>query len=309
MSDINDKLEFDQMQLRNKLAEAASKIAKRDEETRFAMATEVVKFLSNKIEQTDLAGLFLGSDTFQLNETAKYELDGDVDAYIHTPGSFAPMTQPRNKEFTIPQEMISAHIMLPLQQLQAGRYGTIADQIDSAQRAIQGQVNKIVLDTVNAAVPSTSTLGNYAAVSGVSLTKAAIEAGINYIEDQTGGAKLIAGRRNKLFDASNFNTTTSTLDIFPESIKEDIIRRGALSVYRGLPMFGYKQYILRDGRGTLDNRSVYVVGQDVGRFATWSSMQFVDDLEVGTLNWHIHAWILIGAAVFFPERIYRMYIG
>ena len=296
---------FDSTELNKALASSVRDIISGNEETRKAVAKQVVQVLSDKIEQSDITTLLFSSENFNINETPSYELDGELSAYIHTPGSFAPMTQPRNREFTLPQEMISCHIMLPLLQLQSGRYGTIADQLANAERALLGQINKIALDTVIAAVPSTTALGNYA--SGA-LTTTTLNAAINYIEDQTGGGRVITGRRNKLSPILDFNTQTTTLDIFPESVKEDIVKRGVFGQYRGLPIAGFKQYKTPDGKATLAEDSILVLGQDIGRIGFWGAMQNVDDVEIGTLNWHIHAWVLVGAGVFFPERIYRLVV-
>lgn len=302
---LND--DFDPVELRKALASAATDIIKGDKEARKAVAAQVVKTLSDELEQADISTLMLTKETLGLNEVPKYELDGELMAYIHIPGSYAPMTHPRKKEFTIPQEMISCHIMLPLLQLQSGRYGSIADQVDKAKRAIQGQVNKMVVDTIIAAVPSTSTLGNYGtAAKAVATFQPALNTGINYIEDQVGGGRVIAGRRNVVSTIGEFNQIATTLDIFPESVKEEYIKRGTIGVYKGLPIAGYKQYTTQIGIKTLDTLNCFVMGNDVGRIAWWQDMQSVDDIEVGTLNWHIHAWILVGAAVFFPERIYRL---
>ena len=303
MSDLIDKdEEFDPVELRKALASSVSDIIHGDQEARRSIATQVVKTLQNRVEQTDLTSLLYTKETYGVNEQPYFELDGELQAYIHTPGSYAPITQPRNKEFTYSSEMISCHIMLPLLQLQSGRYGTIADQISKGQRAIQAQVNKIALDTMIAAVPSTSTLSNYATGA---FSQTALNTAINQIEDQAGGARVIVGRRNILSACMEFNQSTTTLDIFPESVKEDIIKRGTFGVYKGLPLVGYKDYKGQDGRSYGSSKDILVIGQDVGRFGWWQEMQSVDDIEVGTLNWHIHAWVLVGAAVFYPEAVYR----
>lgn len=294
-------------ELKSNLATAAQEIIDGNKEAKTAVAAEVTKMLSDLIEQQNLADLLLTREDFALNEVPKYHLDEELDAYIHAPGSWAPMTHPRKRELTFSGEMISAHIMLPLQELRSGRYGSIDDQLVKARRAILGKINKIVIDTFKAAVPSTSVYGNYISNSGATLDDANLNTAINYVEDQTEGARVIAGRRNKLYAALDFNTSSNgDLGIYDEQTKRSILQTGTFGTYRGLPLVGWKQYKTREGLDTLDNYSVWVVGADVGRAGYWEDLQSVDDVEVGTLNWHIHLWLNFGAAVFFPERIARI---
>lgn len=299
-----ETLAVDTSSLRKALASAAEDICNRKEGVAKAVATEVVKYLSKEIEMSNLADMMLTPDKLELDEVPKYIYDGELNAYIHAPGSYAPITQPRNQEMTVSPELISCHVMLPLHQLRAGRYGSIEDQMRKAKRAILGKQNKIVLDTMVAAVPSTTTLGNYTSVGGA-LTSTALNTSINYIEDQQDGGRAIVGRRSKLYGTNNWGEKAY---LYSDSMKDEIMKRGGMAVYRGLPLLGFKQYNTPEGAKTLAETSVFTLGYDVGKAITWGDFDSEEQIDVGTLNWHIHVFGFFNCIVTHPEKVYRLLV-
>lgn len=293
-----EALVVDTGELKQALASAADDIVNKKEGVAKAVATEVVRYLQKEIEQSNLADVMLTPDRLELDEVPKYIYDGELNAYIHAPGSYAPITQPRNQEMTVSPELISAHIMLPLHQLRSGRYGTIDDQMRKAKRAILGQQNKIVWDTFIAAVPNTTTLNNYNAVGGV-ITSTALNASLNHVEDQEGGTAVIVGRRDRLYGVNNLT------GLFSDAVKDEVLKRGGIGMYRGIPLVGFKQYKDQNGKKTLDEDEVFTIGYDCGKAVTWGDFGMEEDIEVGTLNWHIHAYTFFNCLITHPEKVYR----
>lgn len=276
-------------------------------EQRHAVANKIVKYVSDSVEQRDLAALMLPKESIPVGTSAEFAVPGKLKAFWHEPGSYAPRTQMIQKVFTVPTWMISAHPEYEISQLEAGRYGTAQDQIKAARDAILAAINTRVFNTISGSVVSTDS-NYFTAASG--LTKTTLDQAINWVEDQVGGAVAIIGRRNLLYSILDFNTDTTAgdLGIFSDSIKDQIIKTGKIQLYRGIPLVGLQQY--RDGFGhvTVPQDTILVVGKDIGKYVVSQELRSKDDIDVDTLMWHVHIYMKMGVAVFFPERMAKIVI-
>lgn len=278
-----------------------------DREKRTAIAEKIVKYVSDSIEQTDLASIFLPKETIPVGTTAEYALPGELKAYWHEPGSYAPRTRMVQKVFTVPTWMVSAHPEYEISQLEAGRYGNAQDQIKAAKKAIQGAINARVFNTISGAV-SSGDVNYYTSVGGI--TKLSLDNAINYVEDQYEGATAIVGRRNLLSRILDFgiDSTYGDTGLFSDNMKDIILKTGNIPFYRGVPIIGLPQW--RDGFGklTIAQDEVLVVGKDIGKYVVNQGLRSKDAIDIDELIWHIHLYMKVGAAIFFPKRIGKIKI-
>ena len=276
-----------------------------DTEKAHAVANKIVKYVSDSIEQSDVASLLLPKEYIPVGTTAEYAVPGKLKAYWHEPGSYAPRTSMVQKVFTVPTWMISAHPEYEISQLESGRYGSVQDQVKAAKEAILGAINARVFNTVRGSVATTAK--NYMASATNRLNQAALDHAINYLEDQVGGVGAIVGRRNVLFNMLNWGTSTYDIGLFSDSKKDEAInRRDGFPTYRGVPVIGLPNW--RDGFGkqTISNGTVMVIGKDAGRYVINQELRSKDDIDVDNLIWHIHLYMKMGCAVWFPERLFRI---
>lgn len=281
--------------------------AMEDSDKRHAIANKIVKYVSDSIEQTDLASLILPKEYIPVGTTAEYAVPGQLKAYWHEPGSYAPRTRMVQKVFTVPTWMISAHPEYEISQLEAGRYGTAQDQVKAAREAIQGAVNARIWNTLSGSIATTDR-NYFTSVAG--LTRASLDRAINYVEDQYGSVQAIVGRRNLLWTMLNFNTdsTAGDLGLFSDSMKDKTYNSRKVASYRGVPVIGLPQW--RDGFGklTIAQDTILVVGSDIGKYVVNQELRSKDEIEVDTLIWHIHLYMKMGCAIFFPERMAKIVI-
>ena len=116
--------------------------AVQDSDKRHAVANKIVKYISDSIEQRDVASLLLPKEFIPVGTSAEYAVPGKLKAYWHEPGSYAPRTAMTQKVFTVPTWMISAHPEYEISQLEAGRYGSVQDQVKAAREAILGEIGR-----------------------------------------------------------------------------------------------------------------------------------------------------------------------
>ena len=283
------------------------KDAVRDPEARTAIAEKIVKYISDSIEQRDLASLLLPKETIPVGTTAEYAVPSGLKAYWHEPGSYAPRTAMTQKVFTVPTWMISAHPEYEISQLEAGRYGNVQDQVKAAREAILGAINARVFSTISGSIASTDT--NYGSAAN-GLTLSALNNAINWVEDQYGSAKVIVGRRNLLYRMLdwNINETYGDIGLYSDSTKDQILKTGKIPSYRGIPIVGLPQWRDAFGKMTIPQDEVLVIGEDIGRYVVNQELRSKDAIDVDTLFWHIHLYMKVGAAVWFPERAYKIKI-
>lgn len=298
---------------RNKISEAFASImdeALYSEEKRHAVAEKIVKFVQDDIQQRDLSALILPRDFVPIGQTAEYTVPSRIKVYWHEPGSYAPRTRLTQKVFTIPVSMVSANPEYELGQLEAGRYGSIADQVRRASEALQGAINAKVWNTVTGSIATTA--ANYATVDTTSahLVKSALDNAINWVEDQAGGgARAIVGRRNLLYRLLDFGSTGTTYTgAYSDQTLRNIDVSGNLPSYRGVPLVPLPQW--RDGFGThtIKQDEIVVMGQDSGKYVVQQELRSRDAIDADTLIWNIHMYLKVGCGVFFPERNFRIKI-
>jgi len=280
--------------------EAAS--AMETPETREAFATKIVKYLRMDVQQRDLAELMLTKDYFELGQTPEYTEFAGLKAHWHEPGSYAPRSAMTRKVFTVPTDMISVHPEYELGQLKSGRYGTILDQMDSARDEILGATNALVFNTIKGSIVSGD--ANYFAASG-QVTLAALDQAISWVNDHSNGVKAIVGRRSRLDKILGLNTTSGP---YSDRILDEIMRTGVLSIYKGAPVIGLPQYYDGFGQATISPDDIIVLGDNVGRYVVKEEVQQMNDIDIDTLNWHMHVWSRLGCAIFKPERAARIYM-
>lgn len=279
-----------------------------NDDDRHALAAKIVKYISDSIDQTDLASLILPKETLPVGTTAEYNLPTGLKAYWHEPGSYAPRTAMTQRTFTVPTWMISAHPEYEISQLEAGRYGTVQTQVKAAREAILGAINARVFNTVAGSISSGD--DNYISSTSGNLTRAALNSAISWVEDQVGGAKAIVGRRNLLYGMLDFGTTGSAdTGVFSDRMKDVALTAKSIPTYRGIPVVGIPQW--RDGFGklTIPQDVVMVIGEDAGRYVVSQELRSMDNINVDDLIWHIHMYMKVGAAVFFPERMAKIVVG
>lgn len=276
-------------------------------EGRHAMAKKITKELQDDVEQRDLSGLILDKEFIPVGTQVEWTLKSKMKVYFHEPGSYAPRTGVFQRVFSLTTEMLSAHPEFEITQLRAGRYGTIADQASDAREAILGATNALIWNTIKGSIGTTDP--NYANAAG-GITKASLDKALTWCNDQAGGgARAIVGRRHLMDKVMDFNISSTAHNIFPESTKEQIMKTGAIGVYRGVPIIGLPQWQDANGFNTISNTDIMIMGSGSGKYVVNQEIESMDDIDIDTLMWHMHMWTKIGAAVFFPKRNYRINIA
>ena len=293
---------------RGQFAQALKDIDWDSPQDRFSAAAVIVTYLQDVIEQKEVASLFLTKKTLQIGEQYEFIHRKRLRAYWHEPGSYAPRTAMTQVSFTVPMDMLSCHPEYEIQQLKAGRYGTVEEQTAAAEEAMLGALNAYTFALVRDSVPSTSSFGNYFTIA-TAVNKATLDSAVRYVENTVGSVAAIVGLKKELDPIRDFNTVSNAwTGVYSDQTVETIRTKGLLDIYSGAPVVPLYQWVDGFGAKTIPEKEIIVVGKDAGVFVTWEEMQNMEGIDIDNLTWHIHIWTKAGAAVFFPERIARIKI-
>lgn len=274
-----------------------------DPEARRALALVVLQFVEEDIMREDLESLLVDVTTFNIGETPQWVTHKGLKAYVHEPGSVSPRSTITQKVLTVPTEQVSVHPEFELNQLRAGRYGTIADIRAMAVNELLGRKYSIIWSTLIGSIASTdSNYGTFASGDTAATKKTALDAALDYVEDESpGGAKAIVGRRTAL-------GWISDVDGYSERNKELIENNGVLGTYRGVPIVRLHQYSDGYGNKRITDDEIIVVGTGSSKLGRNQDLEVLDDINIDDKMWHMRLDEQYGVVVHYADRNYRINI-
>ncbi len=297
-----------------KLAAAFKKFDFRSPEQRFAMATKLVSFVVNDVYTQDIVGLIADNEDFNADEVLQFHTLKPIKAYILDPGSTGKRSRIIKDSVSLPENRVYAGVQFDLRQLRSGRFGTINDARRLVGEALLGQRNKQLWDTLNFALTSTDNVGNYATFATgatVATKKTALDTAIDYFYDNlNGGPGAIIGRYSALSWTYNIADTSTITEFFPASTKEEIMRRGWLGAYRGVPIFYLRNYKDADGTAMVDASNIHLVSPGTVKFGRLRpGLESFDSINGRNYSWGIDFWETYGSLIVESQRNYRLEIS
>lgn len=286
------------------LKAAMAEINWRDATQRQALAETIVRLVYEQIQMEDLTSLMADVEYFELKDTMQFAVTKGIKAFVHEPGSYAPKSVLVKKVLTLYEKMTSINPTINLIELDSGRYGSIADIKRDAKDEILGARYSAIWNTLTGSIAASA--ANYAtfAYNATAATKkAALDTGLRYLYDIGARPKAIVGR---------FSQTEWIADIttYSEKTKEKV-DEGILTYYRGIPVVYLQQYL--DGYGQVrigaDNMMIVSEGTvkvgvkfDIDRYV-------MENIDVNTYDWNMHAAEMSGVGVVNGEKNYRFAIS
>jgi hypothetical protein len=278
---------------------------------RRAFATVIVDEIKKDVYSQELVSHIATVRTFGPGEELQFKTTEGLVAYVIEPGSYAPRSQVTNTVITLPRKRVVVATELDLNQLRSGRYGDVSDFKMRAAEQLLGAQNSMIWDLAYGAVTATTTDSNYATIASadtVAVKKAALDAAITYLEDQTNaGAKAIIGRFTSLSWIDDIDNT-----YLPDDMRKKIYEsNGLLAFYKGIPVIRLKSFLDPYGVQKISANHVLVIGEDVMKMGIVDPGLEVFEKINGTTNysWEIAFWMEMGAAVIQSKRMYHIEIS
>ena len=285
-------------------AEEMRQVNWNDPEERRAIALKILKYVKEDVQREDLESMLVETTNFNIGETPQWVSRKGIKAYVHEPGSYAPRSTVTQKVLTITTEQVSVHPEMELNQLRAGRYGTIADLRQMCVDELLGRKYSIIWSTIIGSIAATdSNYATFASGAAASTKLTALDAAINYVDDASpGGVKAIIGRSTAL----GWITTTS---LWSEDTKRQIEVTGNMGQYRGIPIVKLHQYTDGYGNRWITEDEILVVGTGSTKLGRNQDLEVLDDLNIDDKMWHLRMDEQYGVTVHYPAYNYRLAIS
>jgi hypothetical protein len=217
--------------------------------------------------------------------------------YERAYGAYSRMSRLTQTTYTISPYQFSVHIAEPIETLQSGRI-TVADVTFAMSQAILARRIRFAYDTLIAAYTAG---GGYATNEGGTLEKSNMDLMIRTVAKYSDVGRVnCIGAYVDIVQANDF-TTSDYLDVFPESTKEELMRRGVLGGYMGSDLVAVKYWV--DDRyafSAFPSGSIFAfadAGKPWNEFAEWPTrtaswgtegdgmMHWLFDFEIGAAVW------------------------
>jgi hypothetical protein len=161
-------------------------------------------------------------------------------------------------------------------ELESGEIGTLAEiRAEMAAKLRDFYVNK-VFTALSSVWNASNTPNNYTSVGGT-ITGAALESSINYINQNTAGARLIVGARSVVTPITKFAAfwTDGSNTAGSQTAIDEIRQRGWLGRYYGVPILAVDQIYDNpdDYNALIPTDKILIVGDSVGEFITFGDVK------------------------------------
>ena len=214
-------------------------------------------------------------------------------------GGYIEESQLRTSEFELPRDMIGFHVSEQEDKLRINFAETSAELVRLGTLRLEAELNRRLIQLMEAAVPS----GSPFYISGAGLGQTAVNGALDAIADmgggQGGGPVTLLGRQTMTGQITNFSG-------YSNETLEEIRQRGRLGIYRGANIQTVTNFLDDDNVPYLPANELWVLAGNAGEFNTFGGLLFKESTEDLNWYWHYVARRDVGGMIMFPWRIRRI---
>jgi hypothetical protein len=295
-----------------------------DAEQREALAQILVEFIEPGHLTNEFVSVMLGTRSLDAGDLLVKKVRKGIEVRTLVPGAVhlaSEITISDRINFVL--DGADVKVTYNEWELERGEIGTV-DSITSEMRAKLRDffVTKVftVLSTVWS---STNTPDNYATVAsanwnaGDSTAEAAVRAGIDYINQNTTGAKVVIGSREAMTPTTLYSTFFPSNESTPVAHTADelimrVFENGWLGKYYGVPHVSIPQVWdnIEDFNTLVPTNLVLIIGEDVGEFITYGDVKSKQwtDMNPTPPQWMLEIYQQFGLIIDNARGIYVLEI-
>jgi len=284
------------------LKEEMMELAKTPEGRR-VLAEIVIEDITRRYEMVDTATLLGETRNYNIGDDPKFKTRKGLRGTIHAHGSFAERTQWSAEWVTFVLDLLSVNPEALLFELQAGRFGTLAElqaeAIDTARKLMGANI----FSTLQAAITSGDNYGTITKTdweAAGATAKTAIKAAIRYVMDK-GGVQAVVGRFPAVIPITDFDHGYD-----PEANAERRLK-GQLGTYLGAPLVYLDECLDRNDVQLIPDNVLFIIPKKQGIITGYiGDFAAEQNLDADTLVWNMHIYRQFGVALVNTDRIYKM---
>ena len=235
------------------------------------------------------------------NDVVTFKERRGLKAYWTAYGGEVWESQLRDEQVTLTKDRLAFHVSGSEDDARNNYGQTMADLVALGRERMDAEVNRRLLNLIQAAVPPGAPTYHVAA----GLTQATLNAAIREVKDvarprQGGGPLQVtilgrAGMTDKIVDFPGYAPET----------QEEIRRTGRLGVYRGANIVTLDHYTDDDDAPFVPANEMYVFASTAGLFARWGGVTSRQWVDYNFDYWHFRSALSVGGMITKPSYIHR----
>lgn len=291
---------------RDELKTLMKKFNWKSQEERQAFADTIVREIYDEILVEDISDLLADVIYYDIGDSMQFSNTRGIKAWVHEPGSYAPRSVLVKKTLTLYEKMTSINPQLNLIELEAGRYGTLDEAVRDGRKEILGARYSAMWNTFTGSI-TTGDPNHFTIAQSESADnkKVQLDAALRYCRDIGAKVKCIVGRYSSTDWIADVGISNN---YYSEQFKEMRDREGILTVYKGTPVVYLEQYLDNYGQVRIGSGDIMIVAEGTGKLGIKFEIdKFVmENIDVDTYDWNMHAAEMWGFGIVFPERNVRI---
>lgn len=278
-----------------------------DKAWRNEIAQEVGREVYYGFDHMNMVDLVTETERLGLNETATIDLEiRGLTAFHIARGGVIEESTIHGETAYLPKDQIGIHIREHVDRIQTNFVPSVQKLVSLAPRRIDAEINRRVISTLQAAIPSSSAY--YVSTANVTLTQVqtALDAVRNEVEPEAGDPVII-GRSAMLNKLRNATTNGLAFNYFMPSINEDQLRYGETpNTLFGARVLDVGNYRDENGRSYFPNNELWIVGRSAGKTAFYGTPRTTEWIEDEGEYWHWQTRLNYGVSIVRPSHARRI---
>ncbi len=261
-------------------------------------AAEIATTIQYNFESESLFRSYINYQALDFEATRKIRLVRGLKAYWLARGGYINESQLRHREFELPRDMLGFHVSEHEDKLRVNFAETSAELVRLGGDRMEAELNRRLIQLMEAAVPSSSPYY----ISGAGLSQSALNGALHGVRDTPGGPLgpvTLLGRETMTGQITDFSG-------YSNETQEEIRQRGRLGVYRGANIQTVTNFLDDDNVPYLPANELWVLAASAGEFATFGPVLFKEGSETRNWYWHYLARRDAGGMIWQPWRVRRI---
>ena len=248
-------------------------------------------------------------DTAQVGEFDTYSITErrGLQVFWTAPGGYIDETQLETERYDFVRDSVGFHVSEFEGKLRASYSETIEALASLAESRLEAELNRRMIQTLQAAIPNAASPYYVNATSGVtsSIMNTALREVFDEIRPDNGSMPpiTILGRAAMIDQVSDLVTDVSTNN---PAATEEVRRRGLIGVYRGANVVRLHNYADADGVSYIPENELWVFAGTVGKMVRYGSARTDSWRENSVEYRHYQLRQDVGCAIMHPEYARRI---
>ena len=206
----------------------------------------------------------------------------------------------------VPKDQIGIHFVEQVDRLETGFVPTAQKLIAQAPVRIDAEIQRRVIRTLQAAVPSSSAY--YTATANLTYNQVAdgIDAVKDVVESDVQEPIAIVGRSPMINKLRNTITNSNVFNAFLPITNERLLNGRTIDTFQGIPIVELRNFTDENGVSYFPANELWIVGKSAGKTVFYGTPRTTSWVENEAEYWHWQTRLNYGVSIYRPSHVRRI---